>query len=163
MKNTLVCLLSGLLALQSLSATEIPLKWSDLDGTLRDQDVQLTLPDGATIRGTAVAVQDDALVVEVRQTSDRKVYPKGPATIPRKLVTVVTLRRKKGSAGRVIGKTLGALGGLVASGEIIAHSGINSEGGAIAVLLGVTTAASLAGHYGGRAMDVRVTTIRVVP
>ncbi len=162
MKTTLLYLLTSLLVLQPASAADLQLKWSDLAETLRDQDVQLVLPGGGMVRGTAVTVREDALILDVRQTSDRKAYPKGQATIPRTSVSVVNLRRTKGSVGRTVGKTLGVLGGLIVTGEIIGHGGIDSEGAAIAIILGVTTAATVGGHYLGKAMDERLTVIRVV-
>jgi hypothetical protein len=144
------------------AANEIQLKWTELGAIAIGHDARLVLPGGAVLRGEIAAVRDDSLVLVVAKTSDQKAFPKGQNEIPRGSVTVVEVMKVRGIAGRVIGTTAGVLGGLVMSGEIIAHSNV-PEGSGIAVILIGTIGTTVAGYFAGRSADRRVTRVRIVP
>lgn len=144
------------------AANEVQLRWTELGAIAIGHDVRLALPGGTVLRGEVQAIRDDSLVMVVTKTSDKKAFPKGQNSIPRTSVTVVEIMKVRGIGGRVIGTTTGVIGGLIISGEIIAHSNV-SEGPATAVLLVGTVGTIVAGYFAGRLLDRRVTRIRVIP
>lgn len=152
----------ALLNQPAAAANEVQLKWTELGAIAIGHDVRLVLPGGVVLRGEIEAVRDDSLVMVVAKTSDQKAFPRGQNSIPRTVVSVVDIEKVRGIAGRVIGTTTGVVGGLVITGEIIAHSNL-SEGPAIAVFLAGTIGSTVAGYFVGRSADRRVTRVRVVP
>jgi hypothetical protein len=115
-KSSVVLVLVALLLGQSVAkAAPMPVevKWSELGAMISGRVVELTLPGGLKLKGDVVTVREDALVLDVRKTSDAKAYPKGGATIPRASVTTLKLERPRGHWGR----TVGSLGGLMAGGR----------------------------------------------
>ena len=54
----------------------LELKWGELSPIIGGQQVQLVLPEGTAIKGEAVAVREEALVLDVKGTSNAKAYPK---------------------------------------------------------------------------------------
>jgi len=146
----------------SAKSKPLELKWNELAPFVSKQTVQLVMPGGAKIKGQLVAVREDALVLDVRSTTDLKAYPKGSATIPRASVTTLNLERPKSAWGRVLGTVLGMLSGMVVGGYT-AYSVANSDGTGIAVFLGVAAGFTLAGYFLGRELDRKSTEIKVVP
>jgi hypothetical protein len=140
----------------------LELKWSELSSTIRGRSIELTLPEGVTVRGEVIVVREEALVVNVRKTSDKKAYPKGNAAIPRASVTVLSLKESGGHWGRKIGSGLGALSGVLAGGYV-AERTASSPGSALAIFGVIAGAATLGGYFIGRSADTRTTLIRVVP
>jgi hypothetical protein len=124
--------------------------------------VKLVLPGGAEIQGEAIAVREDTLLLNVKKTSDRKSYPRGQNTIPRASVTTLQLETIRGSGGRTIGVIVGALGGLILGGDLVAHTA-HSEAAAISSFLGISTGSAIAGYYAGKTSDRRVTTVKILP
>jgi hypothetical protein len=139
----------------------LELKWGELAATVQGHPVELTLTGGTSVTGDVAAIRDDAMVLDVKKTSDAKAYPKGNASIPRGSIQLVKLKRS-GSWGKTLGITLGVLSG-VAVGGYIAGSTQNSAGPGVAVFLVIAGAMSVGGYLLGRRADQRATTIRVVP
>jgi hypothetical protein len=152
----------ALLSQPAAAADEVQLKWTELGAIAIGHEARLVVPGGAVLRGEIEAVRDDSLVMVVSKTSDPKAFPKGQNSIPRASVSVIELKKASGIAGRVIGTTAGAVGGLTIAGEIIGHSNM-SEAPAITVFLVATIGTTIAGYFGGRAADRRVTRIRIAP
>jgi hypothetical protein len=140
----------------------VELKWSELSSTIRGRTIQLTLPEGVTVRGEVIAVRDESLVMNVRKTSDVKAYPKGNAAIPRASVSVLSLTESDGRWGRKIGSGLGTLSGVLAGGYVAARTA-PSAGTGLAIFAVITGASTLGGYFIGKSADARVTLIRVVP
>ena len=95
----------------------VELKWNELSTVIYGQSVELTVPDASTIKGDVVAVRDDALVLDVKTTSNAKAFPKGNAAIPRASVTLLKLE-KHGSNWRTTGTIIGVLSGVMVGGYI---------------------------------------------
>ena len=93
------------------SGRELELKWSELPSFIAGHNIELVTPKGALIRGEVIAVREDALLIDVKKTSDSSAYPKGNIVFPRQSVTVLSLQRSRGSWGRSIGTVLGVLSG----------------------------------------------------
>ena len=137
-------------------------RWNELSPLILGHTVTLVLPGGAAISGQTVAVRDDVLVLDVRRTSDSRVQPKGSATIPRSSVTTIQMQETRGVGGRVLGTIVGVLVGMVAGGEIVAHSNM-SEGPGVSTFTAVGVSGAVGGYYLGKSVDRHTTTIRVVP
>ena len=93
-------------------AREMALRWSELQPVLRGRRIAVRLTDGATVEGRYSAVQAGALSIKVEKTSDKAKHPKGTARLARLEVAGITVMRRVGWKGRVIG--------LVAGGAIAA-------------------------------------------
>src|SRR5437899_446923 len=74
----------------------LELRWNELAPMVMGQTVELAI-SGANIRGEVAAVRDDALVLDVKKTSDSKSFPKGNASIPKASVTLLKVVRTRGS------------------------------------------------------------------
>ena len=124
--------------------------------------VQLVLPDATMITGEAVAVRDDALVVDVKSTSNAKAYPKGSASIPRASVKLIQVERQRGSWGKNLGMAVGIITGVVVGGYV-AGTTADSAGTGIPIFLGIAAAGTIGGYYIGKGLDQRITLIKIIP
>ena len=140
----------------------LELRWNELAPLISGHVVNLTLSAGGSVRGEVAAVRDDSLVIDVRNSSDSKAYPKGSGSVPRSSITLIKAERTHGSWGRSIGTTLGVLTGLGVGGQVAVNSA-DSAGAGIAIFLVVAGAISVGGYFLGRSLDRKVTTIRIVP
>lgn len=157
----LACFFCVLLAPSAL-AREVQLKWNEIATLTVGHDVQLQLPDGATVSGEALAVRQDSFEMNVRQASRPALYPKGQVSIPRASVSVIEVRKERGIGGRVVGTVLGMVAGMIVGGEVAGHSGM-SEGPALGTFFASTAGITTIGYAAGSALDHHVTLIRIVP
>jgi hypothetical protein len=147
--------------MSALAASKpVELKWSELNTAIYGHSVELSLPSASSIKGDVVAVREDALVLDVKKTSDAKAFPKGNAVIPRVSVTLLTLE-KRGSNWRTMGTVIGVLAGVTVGGYIAGKTA-TSPGPGIAIFVATATAVSVAGRAAGGAADRKTTLIRVV-
>jgi hypothetical protein len=142
-------------------AASLELRWSELAPIILEHRVKVVLPGGQEIQGQAVAVREDALVLDIEKTSDRKAYPKGQGSIPRTSLTTLQVETIRGSGGRTMGLIAGVLGGVVLGGDLIAHTA-HSEAAAISSFLGISTGSAIAGYYAGRGHDRQVTIVKIL-
>src|ERR1039458_2312197 len=106
-----LALAAAILALLPLAAEArdvMHVQWRELS-MVTGHTVRIFLP-GGSITGKAATVEADALVVDVRKTSDRHEYPKGEMRVPRERLHRIEIETK-GKYFRV-GGTIGA--GIVA-------------------------------------------------
>ena len=155
----LMCLLCSTPAAQA-SSGELELPWSDLGAMVAGHRVNLVLPDGAALQGQVLAVREDALVLNINKTSNRQAYPKGQNVIRRPLVSTLQLETSR-SSGKTVGVIVGALGGLILGGDLVAHLA-QSEAAGVSSFFAISTASSLAGYYIGKHHDRQATVIRIV-
>jgi hypothetical protein len=121
--------------------------------------VRVVMPDGARIEGTATAVEVDALVVEIRKSSNKAAYPKGRFLVPRATLSAVDVDRPSFRwriVGGVVGGGIGALLGVlsVKTGSVEAIQVVFGAGAA-----GVP----VAGYFMGRAADRHTITYVIAP
>lgn len=157
-------LMAALLAGQPMAAAAsrpIELKWTELGPHIQGHDVELALPDGAVVKGEVEAVREDALVLNIRKTSNPKAHPEGNAVLPRTSVKDLSLRESRGRWGRSVGVALGSLTGVTLGGYT-AVTTANSDAQGLATFLVITGAGTLAGYFLGKAADSRFKHIRVV-
>ncbi len=161
------CALAVLVTLSLFQASSqaetrpLELKWNELAPTIQGHAVELTLSGGTRVTGDVAAIRDEAMVLDVKKTTDAKAYPRGNAAIPRSSIQLVKLKRS-GAWGKTLGTTLGVLSGVVVGGYV-AGTTQNDVGPGVAVFLVIASAMSVGGYFLGRSADQRSTTIRVVP
>jgi hypothetical protein len=135
----------------------VEVKWSELGALISGRTVELTLPGGPKLKGDVVTVREDALVLDVRKTSDAKAYPEGGATIPRASVTMLKLEQPRSHRRRNVGAVIGIGAGLGL--EVLFDKAVGRPEVVFGAMLG-----SIAGYYIGAAADKKVgTVIRIVP
>ena len=141
------------------------LKWSELGPRITGKKVSLVLPDGTHVQGKVRGVDPAGLRLDISKSSDKTVQPKGVHTISRQLVSVVRVTEYRKS-----GRLLFTLGAIAAAGACAARGALDSglsEGPMVVVLPVVaaagTAGAGVGGYYFGKAVDKRVTVIRVAP
>jgi hypothetical protein len=164
-KSTVAMLIAVLLACQPMAMAEsgsIELKWSELSFHIQGRDIALVLPDGASLKGEVEAVREDALVLNVKNTSAAAAHPKGNAVIPRASVNMLSLKESRAKWGRAIGVSLGTITGA-GLGGYVAATHANSPGAGLSTFLVITGAGTIAGYFLGKSADSRVKHIRVVP
>jgi hypothetical protein len=165
LRTPITLLLLPLLVVQSsafAASAPLELKWNELAPLIAGHTVEVTLPAGATLKGEVASVREDALVLDVKKTSDSKAYPKGNAVIPRASVTLLKLEKGGGSGWRTMGTVVGVLSGVVLGGYIAAKTA-NDAGPAVAIFLVTASAISIAGYAIGRSAGKKTTLIRIVP
>ncbi len=140
----------------------LELKWNELPPVIAGQIVEVVVPGGARVRGEVISVRDEALLIDIRRSSDRNAFPKGSASIPRASITEIAVERSRGSWGRNIGTIIGVLSGLVIGGWV-AETATDSAGTGIPTFLVIASGMTMSGYYIGKAGDKQSTHIRVVP
>ena len=117
---------------QSLAKTNaIVLRWEELSGVAAGKDVDLRLTDGTGLRGELLVVRPDSLSIDVNKTSNEQAYPKGQREVPRASVSEFEMRRLKSAKWRVVGTTLGVVGGIfTAAGVAVGLCGFECGNGA---------------------------------
>lgn len=138
----------------------LEMKWSELPPMLTGHHVTLTLADGTPVKGEAVAIREDTILLDV--SSPVKGYARGNGSVPRASIRLIDLERAKGRWGRTIGTVIGVLGGVTLGGYV-AVTQHQSGGAATGTFLGIAAAGSVAGYFAGRGLDKRVTHIQIVP
>jgi hypothetical protein len=148
-------------------------KWEGLS-IMTGQTVRIALPGGAVITGKAASVESDALVIDVKKTSDRNAYPKGALRVPREKLHRLEMRTK-GNVGRVVMTSLGAIagvgGGAAAFVRIAGGNGMcwlgcsihSNHGAAAAAFVGIASAGTAGGYFAGNALDKRWTVVEILP
>ena len=147
---------------QGLLAESKPLemKWNELAPLIVGHRVALMLTDGAIVKGEAVSVREDVILMDV--SSAVKGYSKGNGSVPRPSVALIDLERRRGAWGRTMGTVLGILAGMTL-GIYVAAEKTNSTGAGTATFFGIAAGMGVAGYFVGRELDKRVTHIKIVP
>jgi hypothetical protein len=143
------------------ASAAVELRWNELHDMIYRHTIELTLPGAVTVKGDVAAIREDALVLNIKRTSDAKAFPKGDAVIPRSSVTLLKVESHGKSNWHTPGTVLGVLSGVVLGGYIAGKTA-SSPGSGIAIFLSSASAISLAGILGGRAIEKTTTTIRVI-
>ena len=144
-------------------------KWEGL-WIVTGRTVRIALP-GGVITGKAASVEADALVVDIRKTSDPNAYPKGMLRVPREKVHRLEMQTK-GKLGRVALTSVGAILG-VGGGVATAFFGVENcdifacrndrPAAAAAAFVGIAAAGVVGGYFAGNALDKHWTAIEIVP
>lgn len=139
----------------------LELKWTELAPMIASHNIEVELSGGGKVSGEAIAVRDDTIVVDVKKVSGTSQFAKGNGAIPRGAISLIVLKRTRGTWGRSLGTTIGVITGLGAGGYGAAHT--RSGGAAVAVVVAVTAGIAVGGYYVGKQLDVRKTRITIAP
>jgi hypothetical protein len=146
-------------------AAQVSLRWSELGPRITGNKVALVLPDGVLVQGKARGVDPAGLLLDISKTSDKRAHPKGLNLVPRPAVSVLRVTEY-----RIIGRLVFTLGTVAAAGLLVAKGAgdsANSEGPFAILVPAVGAAGTLglgaAGYHFGKAVDKRVTDIRIAP
>ena len=107
-------------------ASQLALRWSELQPVLDGRQISVQLPDGATVEGRYSSLQADALSMEVSKTSDPAKHPRGAASLARPELAQITVKRHRGWKGRTIGLIAG--GAIAAIFVGVLNAIVNNEG-----------------------------------
>jgi hypothetical protein len=137
-------------------ADEMALRWSELQPVLTGRQISVHLTDGATVAGRYSSLQADALSIQVKKTSEPAKHPKGAALLGRHEVAGITVMRRAGWKGRVIGLIAG--GAIAATAAGVLHASSTNEvggwsSGSAGVAAGVGAAAVGIGYLTGWLLD----------
>jgi hypothetical protein len=164
LRTSVAALLTLILAGQAqvfAASAAVELRWNELHDMIYRHTVQLTLPGAVTVKGDVAAIREDALVLNIKSTSDAKAFPKGSGVIPRSSITLLKVESRSRSNWHTPGTILGVLSGVVLGGYIATKTA-STPGSGTAIFLTSASAISLAGILGGRAIEKTSTTIRVI-
>ena len=141
-------------------------KWEGLTVVV-GKTVSIAMPGGAVITGKATGVESDALVVDVKKSSDRSAYPRGVGRVPRATLHRLEMQTK-GKLGRIVGTPVGFVVGAILG--VVAAIGIdggffndNHPKAAGTALLGITAAGTVGGYFIGNAADKHWTAVEILP
>jgi hypothetical protein len=128
---------------------------------VRGRNIDLTLPSGIRLKGRVTSVEVDALMLDVRKTSNKRAYPKGRAVVPRPEVTQFMLARKEGNAWSAVGAGIGgSIGAVTAVGAVHFIRDDGPKAAAAALAVGLPAAI---GYGLGWAADHEYVNVMVVP
>ena len=156
---------------QAYAASGLRVGWEQLR-VVTGKTVSIVMPGGAVVSGKAVRVEPDALVVDIRKTTDECAYPKSELRVGRDKLRVLEMQRRRhvfartlATAGVMLGLAAGAGVQSAADGcsvfEILGNCHA-SAGGTVAIV-GFTALGGVSGYFGGRAADTHRVTIEIVP
>ena len=111
-----------------------------------------------------MVVRPEALSIDVNKTSNKVTYPKGQREIPRASVSTLQLRRIKTARWRVVGTTVGVVGGLFAgAGVVVGVCRYNCGNGVAWAGIGTGVAVAVLGNRLGHEADMQTTTVKIIP
>ena len=149
---------SMLAPLQAGQPKQIELGWNDLASAVGGRKIRLVVPPGVRLEGRLESVRSDALMMQVRKSSDRTLIGKGYREIPRSSVSTVQVVRK-GCLWRTVFTSVGVVVGLASATALaIASWGDPGPGAATVALVGFP----VGGYFVGNKMDRNVTRIVLV-
>ncbi len=143
-------------------SNNVELAWIELESRIQGRTVALLLPDGTHIEGAVQSVESDALVLDVRKSSNRALHPKGRSRIPRGSAGTLELRERR-TKWQVLGPAIGAAPGIAVCAGVAKYA--NNEGGMNGILSAICAAplglGAGVGYLAGRSADKQVTYIKV--
>ena len=165
---TVAFLIGQLLCAQTADQRELQLSWAEMAPLVHRREVALVMPSAVLIEGLALEVGPDAMLLDIRKTSDPRSYPKTETSIPRSAVSMVQLKRVRGN-WRWLGMAIGGAAGAVAAWFVaeglfhVSGEGLNPSRApaVVATVGGLVAGAAAAGYFAGRGRDRHTTIIRV--
>ena len=150
---------------QSLLARPIQrrMTWNELSRMIPGMNIRMMLPDTTVIRGRALEVRPDELVVDVRRTSNPRLHAKGRTVIPRSDVSTIELFLRRPPGAHPDASAIGAaLGGVAVSPFLLYLGETNKVSGWAALAIAIGAAAGgalLANRLHGTPTDVLITVV----
>ncbi|HXG34566.1 MAG TPA: hypothetical protein VNJ11_14465 [Bryobacteraceae bacterium] len=84
--------------LEAGAPEEVTVRWEELAPLVEKRQIETVLANGVHIRGRVEQVLPEALVVQVKRTSDPNLVPKGRTRVARELLSSFTVRWRQGPA-----------------------------------------------------------------
>jgi hypothetical protein len=81
----------------ALAASVQELRWSELAPLVAGKRVEISLVDGSRVKGEALAVRDDTLVMDIRGSSGPTRFSKGQGRVPQTQVNLIKVERESGA------------------------------------------------------------------
>ena len=131
------------------SPTQVRRTWDELSRMIQGMEIRMILPDATLIRGQALEVRPDVLVVDVRRTSNPRLHAKGRTEIPRSDVSTIELFSRRSRGANPDAGAIGAgLGAVVASPLLLYLGETNKVSGwaALAILIGGAAGGAMVAH-----------------
>jgi hypothetical protein len=117
------------------------LEWRDLDRMVHGKNIDVTLPSGIRLKGRVMAIEQDAMTLDVSKTSNKRAYPKGRSVVPRAEVTRFRLARREEHRWSAIGAGIGgAIGVMAAIGVAQVPVSDGAKAGAAGLAVAIPTA-----------------------
>lgn len=145
----------------SAAPKNISLRWTELERIVVPHTVELVLTDGVKLRGPALAVRDEALVVDIRKVSKNARYRKGEAAILRAEIARLSLVRIKGTFGKRLGEMAVFTGSSFAIVPLVFLGPLGNATLPAVIAIGAG-AFYIGGKLGGK-LDERRTRITILP
>ena len=161
----MVVVLAALNGSLAEAQSEVKRTWREIAYVV-DHEIALSLPDGSYLQGKALAVRPDSIDMDVKETSEPNLHPKGETTVPRSSISSIELRTKRRS-GRSIGAksvaSAASVGGLILGG-VIGRKGGSADSTFVGMAVG-TIVGAVGGVLVGQRLDTEQESvfIRVVP
>jgi hypothetical protein len=139
----------------------VEITWNELGDLAVARRIRTNLPGGTRVEGEVLAVRPNSLVLDITRSSDRKLYPRGQAEIPRAGIEQVWLLRDGPPVFRVLLAVGSGVGGYLG----IAYGTWLTDSLAFAVtgLVLLLPLSIIGGYYAGKAIDRRSTRIQILP
>jgi len=93
--------------------TERRSTWDELSRMITGMDIRVVLPDATRVRGRAIEMRPDALVIDVRRTSNKRLHMKGRTEIPRSDVSTIELFIRRSPGDRSVEQIAGGIGAAI--------------------------------------------------
>jgi len=140
---------------QLATASEISVHWHDLSGMVTGKDIIVDTAAGDHIRGVALAVEGDSIMLQTRRT--------GRQPVARRDVSDIRIARRNSYKWRIIGAAIGGGAGAGIAIPVLAetHNEGSSryDGAAAAVVAGLAIAGFALGWNADHARDL----VRILP
>jgi len=157
---TVVALMCVIQTSMLAESKPLELRWNELAPMINGHEIEVVLTDGATMRGEAVAVRENALLMDVKEVRRADGQNKGSVSIARNTLSSIKLQRT-----RVDGQNHGhgpGRGWRSQCRGYVAAAHTESAPAAISTFVGMTSGMTLTGYYIGRQLDKRFTVIRII-
>jgi hypothetical protein len=141
----------------------LSLKWAELGPAVTNKEVRLVLRDHTQLEGKVVGVQSSTLSMKIVETSDKKAYPPGQASIARVEISEIRVTRVKGPMRLIGAAGVGAAGSLLYLGPTLDDSRPSNDTARMLGWIAVTAACVVVGFILGSLGDRRETLITIAP
>lgn len=158
--TVLVVLLLSPSAMQARDGKKQLYRWADLEGRIRGRKIAFVLPDGTYVKGKVLGIETDSLRLDVSESSNSSVQPKGKQLISAQSVSVLQVM-ETGKKWRIICTlvlpfiVVGAIAGVAGD---LPESGASGEG----AVAGGVLASFAGGYFLGWALDRKTTEIEII-
>jgi len=151
----------GTLPAVAASNQERKVTWDGLSEIV-GKNVRVVMPDGSRIEGRATELQADALVVNIRKTTNKAAFPKGKFLVARATLRALDVSRNT-IYWRTTGVVVGTVAGIGLFAALFETHGLSTSGPAAVGYLAVGAVIPVVGYFVGNAADHHTITYVITP